>query len=149
MFTFCLFCLEFFIESELTGSDKLGEFFGDSLSGAGYFFKPVFRNQFGDRLLKLKDRAGDLFISADFKDIIFFKLKHGGDVCEDKRDFRVGHDYLPWQCLYFLPEPQGQGSLRPTFLLPEGAGLLSPLEPISALAMGETGAFSPRCIRLT
>src|SRR6185437_4816774 len=20
----------------------------------------------------------------------------------------------PWQCLYFLPEPQGQGSLRPT-----------------------------------
>src|SRR5690606_37160368 len=22
---------------------------------------------------------------------------------------------LPWQCLYFLPEPQGQGSLRPTF----------------------------------
>lgn len=23
---------------------------------------------------------------------------------------------LPWHCLYFLPEPQGQGSLRPTFL---------------------------------
>ena len=22
---------------------------------------------------------------------------------------------LPWQCLYFLPLPQGQGSLRPTF----------------------------------
>src|SRR5207253_7292848 len=22
---------------------------------------------------------------------------------------------LPWQCLYFLPEPHGQGSLRPTF----------------------------------
>ena len=22
--------------------------------------------------------------------------------------------YLPWHCLYFLPEPQGQGSLRPT-----------------------------------
>ena len=21
---------------------------------------------------------------------------------------------LPWQCLYFLPEPQGHGSLRPT-----------------------------------
>ena len=20
---------------------------------------------------------------------------------------------MPWQCLYFLPEPQGQGSLRP------------------------------------
>ena len=24
------------------------------------------------------------------------------------------YDSLPWQCLYFLPEPQGQGSLRPT-----------------------------------
>ena len=22
---------------------------------------------------------------------------------------------LPWQFLYFLPDPQGQGSLRPTF----------------------------------
>jgi hypothetical protein len=22
---------------------------------------------------------------------------------------------LPWQCLYFLPLPQGHGSLRPTF----------------------------------
>jgi len=29
--------------------------------------------------------------------------------------------YLPWQCLYFLPEPQGQGSLRPT-LCPAGTG---------------------------
>src|SRR4051812_25108475 len=28
--------------------------------------------------------------------------------------------YLPWQCLYFLPEPQGQSSLRPT--LPQLAG---------------------------
>ena len=26
----------------------------------------------------------------------------------------------PWQCLYFLPEPQGQASLRPT--LPQVAG---------------------------
>jgi hypothetical protein len=23
--------------------------------------------------------------------------------------------YAPWHFLYFLPEPQGQGSLRPTF----------------------------------
>src|SRR6185312_4454000 len=29
----------------------------------------------------------------------------------------------PWQCLYFLPEPQGQGSLRPT--LPQVAGLFA------------------------
>src|SRR5499426_2736570 len=27
----------------------------------------------------------------------------------------------PWQCLYFLPEPHGQGSLRPT--LPQLVGL--------------------------
>ncbi len=26
----------------------------------------------------------------------------------------VGQASLPWQCLYFLPLPQGQGSLRPT-----------------------------------
>src|SRR5450759_4433075 len=30
------------------------------------------------------------------------------------------HTYLPWQCLYFLPEPQGQSSLRP--ILPQLAG---------------------------
>src|SRR5258705_2172267 len=30
--------------------------------------------------------------------------------------------YLPWQCLYFLPLPQGQSSLRPT--LPQLAGFL-------------------------
>ncbi|SCB54694.1 hypothetical protein GA0061098_102947 [Bradyrhizobium shewense] len=30
--------------------------------------------------------------------------------------------YRPWQCLYFLPEPQGQSSLRPT--LPQLAGFL-------------------------
>src|SRR6202790_5259086 len=32
----------------------------------------------------------------------------------------AAHAYLPWQCLYFLPEPQGQSSLRPT--LPQLAG---------------------------
>src|SRR4029079_12706345 len=32
------------------------------------------------------------------------------------------HAYLPWQCLYFLPLPQGQSSLRPT--LPQLAGFL-------------------------
>src|SRR5215472_4970860 len=26
--------------------------------------------------------------------------------------------YAPWHFLYFLPEPQGQGSLRPTFSVP-------------------------------
>ncbi|CAM3748897.1 hypothetical protein Xentx_01064 [Xenorhabdus thuongxuanensis] len=32
------------------------------------------------------------------------------------------HDFFaykrPWQCLYFLPEPHGQGSLRPTLRSP-------------------------------
>src|SRR3954467_5257151 len=32
----------------------------------------------------------------------------------------AAHPYLPWQCLYFLPLPQGQSSLRPT--LPQDAG---------------------------
>jgi hypothetical protein len=35
-----------------------------------------------------------------------------------RADFRYA--YLPWQCLNFLPEPQGQTSLRPT--LPQLAG---------------------------
>src|ERR1700738_698796 len=34
----------------------------------------------------------------------------------------AAHAYLPWQCLNFLPEPQGQSSLRPT--LPQLAGFL-------------------------
>ncbi len=34
-----------------------------------------------------------------------------------------GYVNLPWHCLYFLPEPQGQGSFLPTFrsLLTKGA----------------------------
>src|SRR5256885_12606666 len=36
------------------------------------------------------------------------------------RDLIRRYPYLPWQCLYFLPEPQGQSSLRPT--LPQVAG---------------------------
>ena len=32
----------------------------------------------------------------------------------------AGHPYRPWQCLYFLPEPHGQASLRPT--LPQLSG---------------------------
>src|SRR5438094_125679 len=32
----------------------------------------------------------------------------------------AAYAYFPWQCLYFLPLPQGQSSLRPT--LPQLAG---------------------------
>src|ERR1700694_2221658 len=35
---------------------------------------------------------------------------------------RRSHVNRPWQCLYFLPEPHGQGSLRPT--LPHDFGSL-------------------------
>src|SRR6266702_8167485 len=38
------------------------------------------------------------------------------------RDHARVHAYLPWQCLYFLPEPHGQSSLRPT--LPQLDGFL-------------------------
>src|ERR1700737_3744899 len=43
-------------------------------------------------------------------------------IARDNVSARSGatHAYLPWQCLYFLPEPQGQSSLRPT--LPQLAG---------------------------
>src|SRR5215469_13245464 len=37
----------------------------------------------------------------------------------------------PWQCLYFLPEPQGQGSLRPT--------LRSPRTKVPELSGGGSG----------
>ena len=33
----------------------------------------------------------------------------------DERRVPLRHQFsLPWQCLYFFPLPQGQGSLRPT-----------------------------------
>src|SRR5438270_380708 len=40
----------------------------------------------------------------------------------DDQENVASYAYLPWQCLYFLPEPQGQSSLRPT--LPQLAGFL-------------------------
>src|ERR1700710_468538 len=40
--------------------------------------------------------------------------------------------YRPWQCLYFLPEPHGQSSLRP--ILPQLEGFFG--SRLSALALG-------------
>src|SRR6266540_1012024 len=45
------------------------------------------------------------------------------------------HPYLPWQCLYFLPLPQGQSSLRPT--LPQLAGLLGSRSAAAASGTSE------------
>src|SRR4029077_11722691 len=45
--------------------------------------------------------------------------------------------YLPWQCLNFLPEPQGQSSLRPT--LPQLAGFFGSR---SAVAAGTSEALA-------
>src|SRR5258707_7572403 len=50
---------------------------------------------------------------------------------------RAAHTYLPLQCLYFLPEPQGQSSLRPT--LPQVAGFLGSR---SAVAWGTKEALA-------
>lgn len=38
------------------------------------------------------------------------------------RQLRAARGYLPWQRLYFLPDPHGQGSLRPTFSTSRRAG---------------------------
>ena len=39
----------------------------------------------------------------------------------------------PWQCLYFLPLPLGQGLLRPTFgTLPAGSAATAPAAPVRA-----------------
>src|SRR3978361_1736661 len=51
---------------------------------------------------------------------------------------------LPWQCLYFLPEPQGQSSLRPT--LPHVAGFLgsrSTAGPGTSEALANASSSSP------
>jgi hypothetical protein len=48
--------------------------------------------------------------------------------------------YRPWQCLYFLPELQGQSSLRPTLL--QLLGLFEPIFPqveINAICASATG----------
>src|SRR5712671_2802508 len=43
-----------------------------------------------------------------------------------------GYAYRPWQCLYFLPEPHGQSSLRP--ILPQLEGFFG--SRLAALALG-------------
>ena len=57
--------------------------------------------------------------------------------------FPESYSFWPWQCLYFLPLPQGQGSLRPTFFSTWiGAGLLlSPCPAAAAASIREV------CIR--
>src|SRR5882757_7300092 len=64
------------------------------------------------------------------------------DVSDDVRaksaPLRSPHAYLPWQCLYFLPEPQGQSSLRPT--LPQLAGFLGSRSAAPAWGTSEAPA---------
>src|SRR4051794_26571891 len=48
---------------------------------------------------------------------------------------------LPWQTLYFLPEPQGQGALREGSLVPVTVALLAALaEPLSLAEESRPGA---------
>ena len=58
----------------------------------------------------------------------------------------------PWQCLYFFPEPQGQGSLRPT--RPHDAGFFGSRWPLGGPPSATTGpdrvsredfSFGSRC----
>src|SRR3984893_1903777 len=60
-------------------------------------------------------------------------------IARDNVSARSGaaHAYLPWQCLYFLPEPQGQSSLRP--ILPQVAGFFGSR---SAVAAGTSDALA-------
>src|SRR5579862_9539727 len=55
----------------------------------------------------------------------------------DGREGVSPHAYLPWQCLYFLPEPHGQSSLRPT--LPQLAGFFGSR---LAVAVGTSDALA-------
>src|SRR5262249_46505406 len=45
---------------------------------------------------------------------ILFFLRTGATSCATARKSH-NHALMPWHFLYFLPEPHGQGSLRPTF----------------------------------
>jgi hypothetical protein len=45
------------------------------------------------------------------------------------RAHHIKRDYAPWHFLYFLPLPQGQGSLRPTLA---EAGVLAGVEGLPA-----------------
>src|SRR4051812_22841472 len=64
----------------------------------------------------------------------------------DRRKIDRHQTVRPWQCLYFLPDPHGQASLRPTFrscrtnvsaFCPVAAawGSLSPLAPFASWCM--------------
>lgn len=72
-----------------------------------------------DRLLALQylaprefPQAGEAMISGTLRDQYPTEM-----IAEDAgRNANAAQVSLPWHCLYFLPEPQGQGSLRPTFL---------------------------------
>src|SRR6202011_1694991 len=63
---------------------------------------------------------GRLFTADQLKPVVMGPCFRRDD--DGKRPVSRPHAYLPWQCLYFLPEPQGQSSLRPT--LPQVAGFL-------------------------
>ena len=54
------------------------------------------------------------------------------------RRLKEHYSFLPQQFLYFLPLPQGQGSLRPTFL----ATFFVPAGPPAALACSRFVSFT-------
>src|SRR5712671_2826429 len=50
------------------------------------------------------------------------------------------YPYRPWQCLYFLPEPQGQSSLRP--ILPQLEGFFGSRLPALAFGAGASDTLA-------
>ena len=72
------------------------------------------RNHHGERSLKDKPEPAKAGFSAG--------TPHGA------------YDNAPWQCLYFLPDPQGQASLRPTLPHVEGSSALRALFGASSAA---------------
>ena len=56
---------------------------------------------------------------------------------------------LPWQCLYFLPEPHGHGSLRPTFCPSRTKGCArsapSPVSSASACSAASSPPANSAC----
>ena len=74
------------------------------------------------------DRVGDC---VDIRQALINYLTRKPGLVEDddgvailgKRMKRIAQFSFPWQCLYFLPLPQGQGSLRPILSTTRSIGL--------------------------
>src|ERR1019366_1571355 len=95
------------------------------------------------RLIRIELAAGEFPVARHV--LAFWPLRDqypSGRVEQHRRDHahRLAHllpARVPWQCLYFLPEPHGQGSLRPTLRSERTKGAtVSPGAPAAMPASG-------------